>query len=30
MAAAGIELFKAQAGWNVIVSNPKEYAKHLG
>src|ERR1017187_2952791 len=29
MAAAGIELFKAQDGWNVIVSNPKEYAKHL-
>src|SRR6201998_2021500 len=29
MAAAGIELFKSQAGWNVIVSNPKEYAKHL-
>ncbi len=30
MAQAGIELFQAQAGWNVIVSNPKEYAKHLG
>lgn len=29
MAAAGIELFKSQAGWNVIVSSPKEYAKHL-
>src|SRR5581483_7423335 len=29
MAAAGIELFKSQAGWNIIVSNPKEYAKHL-
>src|ERR1051325_4872577 len=29
MAAAGIELFKSQSGWNVIVSNPKEYAKHL-
>src|SRR5579864_6218531 len=29
MAAAGIELFKSQADWNVIVSNPKEYAKHL-
>ena len=29
MAAAGIELFKSQAGWNVIVSNPKEYSKHL-
>src|SRR6202020_1909047 len=30
MAQAGIELFQAQSGWNVIVSNPKEYAKHLG
>ncbi len=29
MAQAGIELFQAQQGWNVIVSNPKEYAKHL-
>src|SRR5665213_3797004 len=29
MAQAGIELFQAQVGWNVIVSNPKEYAKHL-
>lgn len=29
MAAAGIDLFKAQSGWNVIVSNPKEYAQHL-
>lgn len=29
MAQAGIELFQSQAGWNVIVSNPKEYAKHL-
>jgi D-3-phosphoglycerate dehydrogenase len=25
MAAAGIELLKAQPGWNVVVSNPKEY-----
>jgi D-3-phosphoglycerate dehydrogenase len=30
MAQAGIELFQAQQGWNIIVSNPKEYAKHLG
>jgi D-3-phosphoglycerate dehydrogenase len=30
MAQAGIELFQAQPGWNVVVSNPKEYAKHLG
>jgi D-3-phosphoglycerate dehydrogenase len=29
MAAAGIELFQAQPGWNVIVSSPKEYAAHL-
>src|SRR6516165_696033 len=29
MAPAGIELFQAQPGWNVIVSNPKEYASHL-
>src|SRR6202161_2229052 len=29
MAQAGIELFQSQQGWNVIVSNPKEYAKHL-
>jgi D-3-phosphoglycerate dehydrogenase len=30
LAAAGIDLLKAQPGWNVIVSNPKEYAGHLG
>ena len=29
LAAAGIELLKAQPGWNIIVSNPKEYAAHL-
>jgi len=29
LAPAGIELFQSQAGWNVIVSNPKEYAQHL-
>jgi D-3-phosphoglycerate dehydrogenase len=29
MSQAGIELFQAQAGWNIIVSNPKDYAKHL-
>jgi D-3-phosphoglycerate dehydrogenase len=29
LAAAGVEAFRAQAGWNVIVSNPKEYAGHL-
>jgi D-3-phosphoglycerate dehydrogenase len=29
LAPAGIELFQSQPGWNTIVSNPKEYAKHL-
>src|ERR1035437_5691593 len=29
LAPAGIELFQSQSGWNVIVSNPKEYAQHL-
>jgi D-3-phosphoglycerate dehydrogenase len=29
IAPAALELFRAQAGWNVIVSNPKEYAQHL-
>lgn len=29
MSQAGIELFQAQAGWNIIVSNPKEYTQHL-
>jgi D-3-phosphoglycerate dehydrogenase len=29
LAPAGIELFQSQPGWNVIVSNPKEYARHL-
>ena len=29
LAAAGIDLLKAQPGWEVIVSNPKEYAQHL-
>jgi D-3-phosphoglycerate dehydrogenase len=29
MAAAGIELLRAQPGWNIIVSNPKEYLEHL-
>ena len=29
LAPAGIELFRAQPGWNTIVSNPKEYAQHL-
>src|SRR5581483_3685826 len=29
MAQAGIELFQSQRDWNVIVSNPKEYSKHL-
>src|SRR5438045_9131768 len=29
LAAAGIELFQSQPGWNTIVSNSKEYAQHL-
>lgn len=29
LATAGVELFQSQPGWNVIVSNPKEYAQHL-
>jgi D-3-phosphoglycerate dehydrogenase len=29
LAAAGIELLKAQPGWDVEISNPKEYAQHL-
>ena len=29
LAAAGIELLKAQPGWDVVISNPKEYAQHL-
>src|SRR5215813_1963561 len=29
LAAAGIEMFQSQEGWNVIVSNPKEYTRHL-
>src|SRR5207247_985039 len=29
LAAAGIELFQSQPGWNTIVSSPKEYEQHL-
>src|SRR6516162_3692180 len=29
LAPAGIELFRSQPGWNVIVSNPKEYTQYL-
>jgi D-3-phosphoglycerate dehydrogenase len=29
IAPAAVELFRSQAGWNVVVSNPKEYAQHL-
>jgi D-3-phosphoglycerate dehydrogenase len=29
LAVAGIELLVAQPGWQVVVSNPKEYAQHL-
>ncbi len=30
IAAAGLELLRAQPGWDVIASNPKEYAQYLG
>jgi D-3-phosphoglycerate dehydrogenase len=30
LAAAGIDLLRSRAGWNIIVSNPKEYTKCLG
>ncbi|MDW8353080.1 MAG: phosphoglycerate dehydrogenase [Bryobacterales bacterium] len=29
LAEAGLELLRAQPGWNVIVSSPKEYLEHL-
>jgi len=29
MAPAGLELLRSQPGWEVIASNPKEYAQHL-
>ena len=29
LAPAGVELLKAQSGWDVVISNPKEYAEHL-
>lgn len=29
LAPAGIEQLRAQEGWDVVVSNPKEYAAHL-
>lgn len=29
LAAAGLQLLRAQTGWDVVVSNPKEYAEHL-
>src|SRR5450759_3457059 len=29
LAAAGIELLKAQPGWDIVLSNPKEYAQPL-
>src|SRR5271157_6428449 len=29
MAPAGVELFRSQPGWNIIVAKPKEYAQHL-
>jgi D-3-phosphoglycerate dehydrogenase / 2-oxoglutarate reductase len=29
LAPAGIELLQNQSGWDVVISNPKEYAAHL-
>jgi D-3-phosphoglycerate dehydrogenase len=29
LAPAGLEMLKAQPGWEVVVSNPKEYQQHL-
>ena len=29
LAAAAVEMFRAQPGWDIVVSNPKEYAQHL-
>jgi D-3-phosphoglycerate dehydrogenase len=29
LAAAGVKLLQDQAGWDVIVSNPKEFSQHL-
>ena len=29
LAPAGIELLKAQPGWDIVISNPKEYTQHL-
>jgi D-3-phosphoglycerate dehydrogenase len=29
VAAAGIELLRAQPGWDIVISNPKEYSQHL-
>src|SRR5262252_5237050 len=29
LAPAGVALLQSQPGWNVIVSNPKEFASHL-
>jgi D-3-phosphoglycerate dehydrogenase len=30
LASAAVELLRAQPGWSVVVSNPKEYSQHLG
>jgi D-3-phosphoglycerate dehydrogenase len=29
LAPAGVELLRAQPGWDVVISNPKEYSEHL-
>ena len=29
LAPAGVELLRSQPGWDVVISNPKEYDAHL-
>jgi D-3-phosphoglycerate dehydrogenase / 2-oxoglutarate reductase len=29
LAAPGLELLRAQPGWDIVISNPKEYSQHL-
>src|SRR5258708_3763189 len=29
LSAAGVKLLEAQPGWEIVVSNPKEYSRHL-
>lgn len=30
LAPAGVELLRAQAGWDIVISDPKSYEQHLG